>query len=567
LKQAHEDVNGKIFDFCRHISGSSKVIAIGILDDYSSKRTIERPIIEVLLVIHNFQPRLMSYIKNVGDRTFFFFAVDQRIFERDINQGFLAEAIAGKLVFPHYTLCGKEYLEEKEVALKKRLILELLENFALNFPELAYQIQIKPQYFMYESLLNRIRIFPLLSYELPHLINNIVSNEPQALNSYIKALQQLEVEKKIIQSNDYVSISKKFILECQNPKIKLLKISKIAPRAILTSLFSVFPQLFNIISQYSEIFMETQNIQWKNPDPTLSFIDPQKFVFVPTSEGMVSLSERTSIKDYAKKMLLNDKNGNVKIVRFGGVLNDVFLIKSLSNGIEKKVLVKRFKDWSGFKWFPLTLWSFGARSFAVSGQARLAKECATSEFLRNEGFNVPKILHVSNGERLVFMEYIDGENLSQAIKRIAIAGKDETYDEELLKISEVGEILAQIHTRQIALGDTKPENMIVTSNGKIFLIDFEQSTKDGDKAWDIAVFLYYSGHYLQPLYSYTKAEVITKAFINGYLKAGGDGKIIRKAGAPKYTRVFSVFTLPSTILAISNICSKINQSSKNKESV
>jgi len=25
------------------------------------------------------------------------------------------------------------------------------------------------------------------------------------------------------------------------------------------------------------------------------------------------------------------------------------------------------------------------------------------------------------------------------------------------------------------------------------MIDFEQATKDGDQAWDVAVFLYYSG--------------------------------------------------------------------------
>ena len=39
------------------------------------------------------------------------------------------------------------------------------------------------------------------------------------------------------------------------------------------------------------------------------------------------------------------------------------------------------------------------------------------------------------------MEYIDGENLSQAIKRIAAAKKDETFEEELVEIGKAGEIL------------------------------------------------------------------------------------------------------------------------------
>jgi hypothetical protein len=103
------------------------------------------------------------------------------------------------------------------------------------------------------------------------------------------------------------------------------------------------------------------------------------------------------------------------------MLNDVYLIDAHGKDGKTKVLAKRFKDWSGLKWFPLTVWSFGARSFAVSGQARLAKECAISELLLSEGFNVPKILHVSNAERIVFMEYIEGENLSDSIKQLGFS--------------------------------------------------------------------------------------------------------------------------------------------------
>jgi hypothetical protein len=70
------------------------------------------------------------------------------------------------------------------------------------------------------------------------------------------------------------------------------------------------------------------------------------------------------------------------------------------------------------------------------------------------------------------------------------------------------------------------------------------------------VFLYYSGHYLQPLYGNDKAESIAKVFINGYLKAGGDVDVIKKAGSSKYTRVFSIFTMWTIISAISNVCRK-----------
>jgi len=377
------------------------------------------------------------------------------------------------------------------------------------------------------------------------------------LCGYVEALEQLEKEKKIILSEGYVMIPKQFVAESKNPKVRLTNISKNAPRTLFTSLFGVFSQLLNFFSQNTEALLKLQRFTNKREvTATRHFVDPQKYVFVPTAEGLISLADRVDIKAFARKMFLNDKDATIKFERVGGVLNDVYLIKANSNGVEKKVLVKRFKDWSGFKWFPLTLWSLGARTFTVLGRYRLESECAMSELLRCEGFNVPKVLHVSHNERLVFMEYIEGENLSNAIKRIATSKSKEKTEKDLTKIMRVGETLAQVHSLNFALGDTKPENVIVDPTDKIYLLDFEQASHGGDRAWDVAEFLYYSGHYLPPLNSNGKAESIARAFIKGYLKAGGDVDTIKKAGSSKYTRVFSVFTLPAVMRAMSNVCKK-----------
>jgi Kae1-associated kinase Bud32 len=551
------ELTRQTLEFCRHIAGTSKIAALALVDNYSMKTSNQRTIHEVMLVIHDFQPRLMSYLKTVNNKTIFVFAVDQWIFERDIDRGFLGEAIASKLIFPYLPLFGNDYLHEKEVVLKKRLILELLENLVVNFPELVQSIQIKPQYFMYEVFSNRIRVFPLIAYDVANLISCLLQNEENAMTSYNEALKQLEAEEKINSQNGYLTITKKFISQCQDPRIKIINLSKNVPRTLFTSIFGVLPQLMNIVSQNTEVFLRTQKINWlRQPNPTCRFIDPQKYIFFPTSEGLVSLSDKIDIKGFAQKMLLKGENAKIEVEPIGGMLNDVYLIRTYSNRGETKVLAKLFKDWSGFKWFPLTLWSFGARSFSVSGQARLAREFAISEFLHNEGFNVPKILHVSNAERLVFMEYIDGENLSEGIKRLATSTDLSTIQNVLSTVGRVGELFAKVHSYDVTLGDTKPDNVLIKRDGTIFLIDFEQATKEGDKAWDVAVFLYYSGHYLEPFYSNSKAESVAKAFIEGYLKGGGSVLNVRKAGAPKYTRVFSIFTIPPAIRAISDVCKK-----------
>ncbi|MCL4430297.1 MAG: hypothetical protein M1167_06050 [Chloroflexi bacterium] len=403
MNQQNQVSNGENFEltsqtleFCRHIAGSSQIAALALVNNHSSKTQNERLIYEVMLVLRDFQPRLMSYLKTVNNKTIVVFAVDQWIFERDIDRGFLGEAIASKLIFPYLALQGNGYLHEREVALKKRLILELLENLVVNFPELAHRIQIQPQYFMYEVFYNRIRVFPLIAYDLANLTGWLEQNQKQALSVYNVALKQLEAEEKIATQNGYLTITRKFIAQCQDPKIKIINLSKNMPRTIFTSIFGVLPQLMNIVSQNTEDFLRTQKINWKRqPDATCRFIDPQKYVFFPTSHGLVSLSDKIDIKGFAEKMLPKGQNDNIEVEPIGGWLNDVYLINASGSGGETKVLAKRFKDWSGLKWFPLTVWSFGARSFAVSGQARLAKECAISETLHSAGFNVPRILLVN----------------------------------------------------------------------------------------------------------------------------------------------------------------------------
>jgi tRNA A-37 threonylcarbamoyl transferase component Bud32 len=563
LIQNREELNElkpQIIELACHTAGSAQVTAISLNNNYPTNTENGKAVIEVVVVVKDFQPRLLSYFKNINGRNVIIFAVDQWIFERDVDRGFLGEAVASKLIFPYSTLQGETYLHHQEVTLKKRLILESLENLAIGYPELVYHLQLKPQYFLYDVLINRIRVFPLFAYELSDMLEgSALRDEEKALKSYNEALNQLEREEVITRLDGCVTVSKKFAVQSQKPRVRLTNLTKNAPRTLFTSFFGVFPQLLNIVGQNTQAFLKTQKINLRfQPDinPNCYAIDPQKYAFVPTLAGLVSLADKVNISGFAQKMFQNSNPESVTFEPIGGVLNDIYLIKAQVNGVEKKVLVKRFKEWSGFKWFPLSLWSFGARAFAVSGKARLAKECATSEFLRTHGFNVPKILHVSTAERLIFMDFIEGEDLSHSIKRLAFEPDSVNAQYELAKIETAGELMAKVHSFDMTLGDTKPENVMVSKDGTVYLLDFEQATQDGDKAWDIAEFLYYAGHYLQPLSSNGTAEAIAEAFIKGYLRAGGDIGYVKKAESAKYTRVFSVFTMPSIILAIANTIKK-----------
>jgi tRNA A-37 threonylcarbamoyl transferase component Bud32 len=452
---------------------------------------------------------------------------------------------------------NREFLGAQEVLLKKRLILELLENLVLDFPELSYEIHIKPEYFMYETILSRARLFPPLIHSLLGFMqqNSGTERVKSVLNGYLEALRSLERDGIINFSGGYVKISEKFVNKIQRRKVRFTTLSKIVPRALFTSLLAIFPKILSLLSQNAETIFKLQKKTGEGEARILKgFINPKRFLYVPTSGGLVSLADRTDIETFAKSVLSTGENAKIEVEEVGGVLNDVYLIKAIVNGAEKKVVVKQFKDWSSFKWFPLTLWTFGTRTFAVLGRSRLERECAINKLLFSGGFNVPKILYMNHDERLVFMEYVEGESLDKVIKRVAESKADEEVIEELSIIRRVGETFAKAHALNISLGDTKPENILVCKGGKIYLLDLEQASRNGDKTWDIAEFLYYAGHYVSPMFGRHAAELITKAFIDGYLMGGGNPSVIKKVSNPKYSRVFSVFTSPITMVAISNVC-------------
>ena len=102
----------------------------------------------------------MNYARILDGNVVAILAVDEWLFGRDVEKGFLGEGLAGELIFPYVPLINRDYLRLEEVKLKKRLTLELLESLVRDYPELSYDFHIKPEYFMYEAMLTRARLFP-----------------------------------------------------------------------------------------------------------------------------------------------------------------------------------------------------------------------------------------------------------------------------------------------------------------------------------------------------------------------------------------------------------------------
>jgi tRNA A-37 threonylcarbamoyl transferase component Bud32 len=538
--------------FCRHIAASNKVKSIFS----SSGLTEEGKPIEVLNVIESFKPRLMSYFKFFDNRAVLFLAVDSWVFERDVDRGFLGDAIAIRLAFPYIPLANKDYLKNLEVNFKRRLIREILENLAMSYPELSYEIRIKPEYFAYETLLSRLRLYPPMIYDVADFLREDLREENLkcVMEGYLAALSTLEKENVVERVNGFFMMRREYVDQLKKTRPRVLKPLKSAQKTIFMSLIRTFPKFLEALAVNRDMLKGLQFSDYAALKSVHHIEDPENYLFAPTATGLVSLAVKMDVKTFARKVLSAEKDIKISVEEIGGVLNDVYLVEAFVEGEVRRAVAKSFKEWSSLKWFPISLWTIGTRTFALSARLRLERECAFNHYLHTKGFSVPKLLGVSHRERLVFMEYIEGETLEKFLKKILSSKRKGEVKEESSLLERVGEVFARVHSHGIVLGDTKPENILVGKEKEIYLLDFEQATRGGDKAWDIAEFLYYIGHYASPISDIRPLELAVETFIKGYLKGGGSLEVVKKVGTAKYTKVFSIFVFPNIILAISNIC-------------
>jgi len=561
--QLNESLKENVLKLCRDIAGSRQITAVCIHGPWVCGYADEKTDVNVLLVLDRFTLRLNTYFETVDNVKVSILTVNRSDFERDVKRGWLGEFFAEKITVPYEPLKNEDYLRFNEVKIKKRIVLELLENLILEFPESSHEFLIKKEYFMYEVMTRRAKVFHPLTYSFLNMTRRNVrrKNVEKIMDGYLKALEELEKENIVFHSEGYIKIARSHIDAVKRRKSRLSPFLKSIQRLTLPPLLSVFSESTSSLIQEQRLFI-TPNQTVRADGRVSQLEDPKKYVLLPTPLGPVSLSDKSDIKDVARKIIPDGELSKVKVKNIGGVLNDVYILTLTKNGAEQKFVVKQFRDWSNLKWLSLTLWSFGTTSFSVLGRSRLEKEYAINTFLRSKGFPVPKIFYISHQKRLIFEEFIEGEELVETIKRI-IASNKATHDVALVK--EAGRKIAEAHSLGVSLGDCKPENFIVTKDD-IVLLDLEQATRDGNQAWDIAEFLYYSGHYSPPMSSTNAAGIIARNFIEGYLEAGGKKETVKKAASARYTKVFSVFTPPHVLLAISNVCQKMGKELAKSES-
>ncbi|MFQ6095603.1 MAG: lipopolysaccharide kinase InaA family protein [Candidatus Bathyarchaeia archaeon] len=561
MKRKHlsSKIKGDILAVCKDIAGSMEIVAACLYGPHLYGYANDKNEMNVLLVVRSPQPVLKNYKRRVGDISASFLVIDAETFKKDVENGLLGELVVENIFTPYSPLINKIYLWRQEVKAKKRIISDLIDNLVSEFPELSYDLYVKPEYFIYETMARMASLFPPITYSFLNILRGDLKerNVKFIMKGIKAALAELAQEGKInLHRGEYVRIRKDYIETVKAKRTNLVDLFRGVGEEVFRQIFRVFPKLmFSFVKDQETYTKLPANIRNIFEDPIFKLEDSKKHLFMPTPLGLVSLSDKTTIEGFVKKAVPKGKALGIEIEKIGGVLNSVYLLKFKGEKKEQRIVVKLFKDWYGLKWFPLALWAIGTRDFSVVGKSRLEKEYAINRFLSSQEIRVPKILYVSPKERLIFEEFVKGLNLVEVLRNLA--SKRIEAEEAGRIVKAVGKTVAEVHKIGVALGDCKPENLVITPDGRVCFLDLEQASRGGNKVWDIAEFLFYAGHYFPSISSLEAAKIVTTKFIHGYLEAGGSAENIRKSSSARYLKVFSFFTPPHVLITIRNTCKEI----------
>ena len=152
----------------------------------------------------------------------------------------------------------------------------------------------------------------------------------------------------------------------------------------------------------------------------------------------------------------------------------------------------------------------GYRHAELDKQIRNRRTKSESKIMtkaRDARVNVPRVKHTDKDKHILYMDYIDGDRLSETLN---------DYDEKLQFriMKKLGSQTALLHENNLIHGDLTTSNTIWKSD-KVFIIDFGLgfvSTKQEDKAVDL--------HLIKQALEakhFQNHEALFKHFVKGYV--------------------------------------------------
>ena len=504
---------------------------------------------DLLVLCEGYSNGLRAQLREFDRYQVRFLIVDRTLAESDIEKGTLGDYLTEQFLYPHRALVNSEYLDALALKATMRVAKEEARDLVLEYGEMGRGLVATPEFFGLARMRKLARVFiPSLSSYLRLLEEPVRGPNLASLRQSFKAAVTAIDGEPLLVDGDYVALTDAAVDRWLKDRVseQVVNVFRQSQRAFYSYLTKgralyLSPELLarELLSPLKLAL--DQELDQRKPE------DPKHFLFLRTGEGLVPVTEKVSLDELISSLKLP---GPVTITPLAGVLNEVSLVTSG----KEQLVVKKFTDWHGFKWFTLNLVSLGSKLFAVSGRARMTNEYGMNRYLAKRGIKVPSIVYLSVKERILVERYLDGASLNEFVKQAV--NQQNLTPSQLLLFETVGETLANIHSVGVSLGDSKPENFVV-KDSEVFVLDLEQADKRADYSWDIAELLFYTGHYCtRPLPPPALRELV-EAFVRGYLRKG-QARELREAAVVRHAKAFSIWTPPAAILEISRVLHAAN---------
>ena len=535
-------ISEKILKVCKGVFPRAEILAVALYGSRAGGYARIDSDYDILLIIKNYLSEI-RYHNNIFDKTYLsILAVDRDLLEFDAEEGGLGDFVSGRLTSPYIPLWNGEYLKKIELTVKRRFIEEDLIDLIFEYGILAKELIIKPEYLALARMRKRSRLYPPLRYSYSNMLRRDLKtkNLNNILKGYNAVLKNLEDEGYIKKVNENIFLTDHYVdknLSSRTLK-QVINVVQLGQKTINSYLAHGLAGLssYNIIIKEltSKIKRELQSASDER-----ELEDPKNYLFLKTSKGLVSLSERASIIEATMKF---KKADYITVQPLGGILNEVYLVEADN----EKIVAKKFTNWFGFKWFTLNLVALGSKQFTVAGKERLANEYSMNLILSEKEISVPEILFINPEDRLLLTRYINGVNVLELVRNSFHI--DKLPEKQMSYARDIGKLFAKIHSENIAIGDNKPENLIISERDQIYIVDLEQTSQGGDIVWDMAEFLYYAGHFGLNIRSGFLDFI--KTVLEGYMEGGGEVSTLRSAANLLYYKSFLMWTPTSVIMKI-----------------
>jgi len=473
--------------------------------------------VDVLVLAKSFREKVRYFYFESGGVNYSALVSDLDETYNDARSGSLGEFVVGRLLNPYIPLFGESVIREIEVEYKKRVISEEVAELYKSFQDFVYALKVPLEYFLFSKLKKRYQIYPpaLYSYAKTYSKELQTRNLPMTVEGFRRAAQQLDF---IDLEDGHVRIRKGSALP-QMPAIDELYYFQLAIKQYLFHSKSGKVPIEVYINEFVSKFKRSVDSREVNP-------------YLKRPELLLSLdSDSRLIWGGVEKELQAERS-----YRIGGALNPLYGIKVVESG-GKRYVIKEFKGKSEMKWYVLGIVGRPVKPFEMSPLRRMYNEYTGSVRLRGMGISVQNIIAVHLKKKILVKEYIEGKSLLDYIR------ENSQFEIALKFVAAVAGVLRRIHDAGFAMGDSKPENFLV-SGDRVFIVDLEQfrdAAGYDDKGWDVSEFVYYS-------LSFIKNDGLVKKFLESFREGYGEAEeIYRRAVSTKFLLPFLIMSRPDEL--------------------